>query len=154
LVSQLARRVARRVARQDQPPDCALRDLVPAGPLRRAALRLANSSTARNPDLSDNISIVILCDVSANGSRRPLDLQRLTGLSSSRITRAVDKLEAVGLVARSFGTVADDHRGTVITLTPAGRMPWRVSPRPFGLWWRLRELMREIAVCLGDGPEG
>ncbi len=116
------------------------------GAVTTDALRAALS----NPDLSDNVSIAILCHLGAHGSRRPLDLQRVTGLSSSRITRAVDKLEAAGLVARSFGAVADDRRGTVITLTEAGEADMaRVTAAVQGLVGPLRKLTREITELLG-----
>jgi DNA-binding MarR family transcriptional regulator len=85
-----------------------------------AVLSDVMKSALKNPELSDNVSVVILCELTNHGACRPVQLQRLLDLSSSRITRAVDKLESLGLVRREYGVVADDRRGTVITLTPAG----------------------------------
>jgi DNA-binding MarR family transcriptional regulator len=50
---------------------------------------------------------------------RPTDLTNATMLTSSGMTKRLDKLEAAGLVAREPDP--DDRRGTLITLTPHGR---------------------------------
>ena len=108
-------------------------------------------SALTNPDLSDNVSIVLLCYLGAHGPRRPIELGRQTGLSSSRVTRAIDKLEANGLVRREFGTVAGDRRGTVITLTPEGESDVAaITTAIAGLVNELRTLAREIVQILGD----
>ena len=50
---------------------------------------------------------------------RPTDLTNATMLTSSGMTKRLDKLEAAGLVAREPDP--GDRRGTLITLTAAGR---------------------------------
>jgi DNA-binding MarR family transcriptional regulator len=50
---------------------------------------------------------------------RPTDLTNATMLTSSGMTKRLDRLEAAGLIAREPDPA--DRRGTLITLTPAGR---------------------------------
>jgi DNA-binding MarR family transcriptional regulator len=50
---------------------------------------------------------------------RPTDLTNASMLTSSGTTKRLDKLEQAGLIARSPDP--DDRRGTLITLTDAGR---------------------------------
>ena len=50
---------------------------------------------------------------------RPTDLTNATMLTSSGMTKRLDKLEAAGLIARAHDPA--DRRGTLITLTPRGR---------------------------------
>jgi DNA-binding MarR family transcriptional regulator len=50
---------------------------------------------------------------------RPTDLTNASMLTSSGTTKRLDKLEEAGLIARSPDP--DDRRGTLITLTVAGR---------------------------------
>jgi DNA-binding MarR family transcriptional regulator len=50
---------------------------------------------------------------------RPTDLTNATMLTSSGTTKRLDKLEQAGLIARSADPT--DRRGTLITLTDAGR---------------------------------
>ena len=50
---------------------------------------------------------------------RPTDLTNATMLTSSGMTKRLDKLEAAGLIAREPDPA--DRRGTLITLTPRGR---------------------------------
>jgi DNA-binding MarR family transcriptional regulator len=50
---------------------------------------------------------------------RPTDLTNASMLTSSGTTKRLDKLEAAGLIARSADP--DDRRGTLISLTAAGR---------------------------------
>jgi DNA-binding MarR family transcriptional regulator len=50
---------------------------------------------------------------------RPTDLTNASMLTSSGTTKRLDKLEDAGLIARSPDP--DDRRGTLITLTAAGR---------------------------------
>src|SRR3954465_12522469 len=50
---------------------------------------------------------------------RPTDLTNASMLTSSGTTKRLDKLEEAGLIARSPDP--DDRRGTLITLTDAGR---------------------------------
>jgi DNA-binding MarR family transcriptional regulator len=55
----------------------------------------------------------------SGGTLRPTDLTNASMLTSSGTTKRLDKLEAAGLIARSADP--DDRRGTLISLTAAGR---------------------------------
>lgn len=69
----------------------------------------------------NNLDVLVLVTLDVDGRLRPSDIQRLTGLSSSGVTKLLDRLEQQGLVNRDFGTVRGDKRGSHITLTPEGR---------------------------------
>ena len=55
----------------------------------------------------------------SGGTLRPTDLTNASMLTSSGTTKRLDKLEAAGLIARTADP--DDRRGTLISLTAAGR---------------------------------
>jgi DNA-binding MarR family transcriptional regulator len=55
----------------------------------------------------------------SGGTLRPTDLTNASMLTSSGTTKRLDKLEAAGLIARAADP--DDRRGTLISLTVAGR---------------------------------
>ena len=62
----------------------------------------------------------VLATLRRSGSTlRPTDLTNATMLTSSGTTKRLDKLEQAGLIARSADP--GDRRGTLITLTDAGR---------------------------------
>jgi DNA-binding MarR family transcriptional regulator len=62
----------------------------------------------------------VLATLRRSGSTlRPTDLTNATMLTSSGTTKRLDKLEQAGLIARSADPA--DRRGTLITLTDAGR---------------------------------
>ena len=55
----------------------------------------------------------------SGGTLRPTDLTNASMLTSSGTTKRLDKLEQAGLIARAPDP--DDRRGTLISLTAAGR---------------------------------
>ena len=55
----------------------------------------------------------------SGGTLRPTDLTNASMLTSSGTTKRLDKLEAAGLIARTADP--GDRRGTLISLTDAGR---------------------------------
>jgi len=69
----------------------------------------------------NNLDVLVLVTLDVEGRLRPSEIQSLTGLSSSGVTKLLDRLEQEGLVTRDFGTVRGDKRGSHITLTPEGR---------------------------------
>ena len=69
----------------------------------------------------NNLDVLVLVTLDVDGRLRPSEIQSLTGLSSSGVTKLLDRLEQQGLVTRDFGTVRGDKRGSQITLTPEGR---------------------------------
>jgi len=81
----------------------------------------AMAGAAGDAGLIGNLPLLVLCDLDLAGDRRPTDIRALTGLSSGGVTKLLDRLEARGLVARSFGTLSTDRRAVVLTITPEGR---------------------------------
>lgn len=73
-----------------------------------------------NPDLAHNVPVLVLCEISLRGPRRPRDLLELTHLTSGAMTKQLDHLEQLGLVRRQFGTVSGDRRGSLVSLTAEG----------------------------------
>ena len=63
-----------------------------------------------------------------------------SGLTSGGVTKAVSRLEDVGLVARRYGAFAEDRRGVAISLTPKGEA-------------LVGSFARELGVCISEaGP--
>jgi DNA-binding MarR family transcriptional regulator len=81
----------------------------------------AMSGAAGDAGLIGNLPLLVLCDLDLAGDRRPTHIQALTGLSSGGVTKLLDRLEARGLVKRSFGTLASDRRAVIVSITPDGR---------------------------------
>ena len=81
----------------------------------------AMSGAAGDAGIVGNLPLLVLCDLDLAGDRRPTDIQALTGLSSGGVTKLLDRLEKRGLVTRSFGTLAEDRRAVVVTITSDGR---------------------------------
>jgi DNA-binding MarR family transcriptional regulator len=71
--------------------------------------------------LVGNLPLLVLCDLDLTSDRRPTEIQALTGLSSGGVTKLLDRLEDRGLIARSFGTLPEDRRAVVVSITPEGR---------------------------------
>jgi DNA-binding MarR family transcriptional regulator len=71
--------------------------------------------------LIGNLPLLVLSDLDLTGDRRPTEIQALTGLSSGGVTKLLDRLEDRGLIARSFGTLPEDRRAVVVSITPEGR---------------------------------
>jgi DNA-binding MarR family transcriptional regulator len=74
---------------------------------------------------------------------RPTDLARVSTLSKSGLTRAVDRLEALGFIGRR--TCATDGRGLLVVLTPKGRQKLRRSAPEF-----FRSVARNFADHLSE----
>jgi MarR family transcriptional regulator, temperature-dependent positive regulator of motility len=74
-----------------------------------------------DPDLVTNLPIVVLTELYLNGARRPVELQRVTGLTSGGMTKLLDRLESAGLITRSHGHVPTDRRAIEVDLTARGR---------------------------------
>jgi DNA-binding MarR family transcriptional regulator len=98
----------------------------------------------------------------SGGTLRPTDLTNASMLTSSGTTKRLDKLEAAGLIARAADP--DDRRGTLISLTAAGRtLIDELTPahldnerRILGALGeadqrRLADLLRELQLGLPEG---
>jgi DNA-binding MarR family transcriptional regulator len=69
----------------------------------------------------DTPGIGLLVGLDTFGSLRPGAVAGMLGLSSGGTTKLVQRLEAVGLVTRSFGSLPEDRRAVVIEITEHGR---------------------------------
>jgi DNA-binding MarR family transcriptional regulator len=76
-----------------------------------------------------NTPTLVLCLLDLEGPLRPGYLMDATGLSSGGVTKVLDRLEERGLVRREYGTLDEDHRAVVVTLTDAGRTAVRTFAR-------------------------
>jgi DNA-binding MarR family transcriptional regulator len=69
---------------------------------------------------SPNVAITVLARVSTDGPTRPRDLLGPTRLTRGGLSNLFDRLEAAGLIERSYGDVPGDRRGATIAATDAG----------------------------------
>ena len=75
------------------------------------------AEVAPDPELLNNISVIVLCSLDVDGPRRPGELQELTGLSSGGVSKLLDRMEHAGVVKRTVrrrprrqpGRVGVDH---------------------------------------------
>jgi DNA-binding MarR family transcriptional regulator len=105
------------------------------------------SGAAGDADLVGNLPLLVLCDLDLVGERRPSEIQELTGLSSGGVTKLLDRLEKRGLVARSFGSLAEDRRAVLATITPEGR---RIAGLVATAYASCIDVTREFASELAD----
>lgn len=81
--------------------------------------RRLDADLVRTVGMTANEYMTLMCLSEApNRELRMSDLAKAAALSASRMTRLVDDLQARGLVTKR--TSAQDARGTVAKLTPAG----------------------------------
>jgi DNA-binding HxlR family transcriptional regulator len=76
---------------------------------------------APDPELAGNVSLVVLCTLDLEGPRRPGVLQEITGLSSGGVSKLLDRMEAAGVVKRTYGGVPGDNRGVLVSITRRGK---------------------------------
>ena len=81
----------------------------------------AIGEVAPDPELVNNVSVVVLCTLDLEGPRRPGELQAVTGLSSGGVSKLVDRMEQAGVVKRTYGRVPGDNRGVLVSITRRGR---------------------------------
>jgi DNA-binding MarR family transcriptional regulator len=74
-----------------------------------------------DPELVNNVSLVVLCTLELEGPRRPGALQEITGLSSGGVSKLLDRMENAGVVKRTYGGVPGDNRGVLVAITRRGR---------------------------------
>jgi DNA-binding MarR family transcriptional regulator len=75
-----------------------------------------------DPGIVANVDVLVLATLDVKGTLRPSNIRELTGLSSSGVTKLLDRLEQQNLVTRDFGTIRGDKRGSHVMLTPEGRL--------------------------------
>ncbi|HYO42888.1 MAG TPA: hypothetical protein VES19_06775 [Candidatus Limnocylindrales bacterium] len=74
----------------------------------------------KSEELVKNDNVAVMADLWVAESRRPAEIQLLTGLTSGGVTKLLDRMEELGVIQRSFGKVPGDRRAIVVTLTPHG----------------------------------
>jgi DNA-binding MarR family transcriptional regulator len=97
-----------------------------------------------NPDLAGNVPLLVLCELSIRGPLRPRDLLEPTSLNSAALSKHLDHMEALGLITRTYGTVAGDRRGSIVELTAHGHEAART------IGWAVEERIEDIRA-MRDG---
>ena len=93
---------------------------------------------AAGPEVTDeNVTLVTLLLLHRDGPQRPTRIAEVNGLTSGGATKLLSRLEDRGFVSRSTGTVPEDGRAVVVSLTPDGAAAVK--------------MMLEAAVPLIDG---
>ena len=88
--------------------------------------------------------VLVQLSEAPRGKRRMQDLARSVLLSKSGLTRLIDRMERAGFVRRE--RCADDARGVIAALTPAGRARLRAAAPV-----HLRGVEQHFAAQLADG---
>jgi DNA-binding MarR family transcriptional regulator len=81
----------------------------------------ATEAVVADAELAVASAVVVLCDVDLHGPRRPGQLMEAAGLSSGGMSKLLDRMEAAGVIRRSYGKVPGDNRGVLVTITARGR---------------------------------
>jgi DNA-binding MarR family transcriptional regulator len=74
-----------------------------------------------DPELVSTGSLLVLCALDLDGPQRPGVLQDVTGLSSGGVSKLLDRMEQAGVIKRTYGGVAGDNRGVLVSITRRGR---------------------------------
>ncbi|MGB9345560.1 MAG: MarR family transcriptional regulator [Ilumatobacteraceae bacterium] len=77
-------------------------------------------AATNQPDFVTNAPILVLCLLDLDGPTRPGAISEVVGLTSGGTTKLLDRMEAAGLVRRSYGAIDTDHRGVQVELTASG----------------------------------
>ncbi len=85
---------------------------------RRVGTRLGDA--IGDQELAHNIPMLTLSALALYGPQRPRDLMGPTHLTSGALTKWLDRLEELGLILRTYGTVRGDRRGSIVELTERG----------------------------------
>ena len=104
-----------------------------------------------DPELLNNISVIVLCSLDVEGPRRPGELQELTGLSSGGVSKLLDRMEHAGVVKRRYGGVPGDNRGVLVSITRRGRgVVARLTGALATQLPEAKALVKEIASAVED----
>jgi DNA-binding MarR family transcriptional regulator len=71
-------------------------------------------------ELVGNTPILIMCHIDLHGPQRPVNLEKLTGLTSGGLSHMLDRMEGLGVVERGRQAVRGDRRGVLVSLTVDG----------------------------------
>lgn len=80
----------------------------------------ALNQAAQGADVTDNVSVAVMCEIELHGPLRPSDIVELTGLTTGGATKVIDRLEDAGLAVRLKRALATDRRAVVVSLTEKG----------------------------------
>jgi DNA-binding MarR family transcriptional regulator len=104
-----------------------------------------------DPSVVGNVDVLVLVTLDIEGALRPTEVAALTGMSSSGVTKLLDRLEGRGHIERQLGAVPGDRRATRVVLTTEGRRVARELAA--GLDSRMdlvRESIAELRSIVGD----
>jgi DNA-binding MarR family transcriptional regulator len=102
------------------------------------------------PELAGSVSLVVLCTLDLEGARRPGVLQEITGLSSGGVSKLLDRMEAAGVVKRTYGGVPGDNRGVLVSITRRGRaLVARFTTEVSARLPASRDLLDEVSSAVG-----
>lgn len=116
-------------------------------------------TVAPDPELVRNSPFITLAVLAIDGPCRPTDLQERTGLTSGGMTKALQRLEDLGLVVRESGTDPDDGRAVRVSLTTRGHTVLEDLGRAFAevpetaAFTRQARRVIEAIQTMGHAPE-
>ena len=120
--------------------------------LSRLGVAISEAMRARvGPGFLSNVEVLVLTSLDLSGSQRPADIIALTGMTSGGVTKVLDRLEEQGLIARRYGRVKGDRRGTELLLTQQGEHV--AAELAAGLTSQLdavRDAIEELQSVVGD----
>jgi DNA-binding MarR family transcriptional regulator len=106
---------------------------------------------APDPELVSTGSLLVLCSLDVDGPCRPGVLQDVTGLSSGGVSKLLDRMEKAGVVKRTYGGVAGDNRGVLVSITRRGRaLTSRVTGAVASRLPDARSLVKAIAAVVEE----
>ncbi len=98
-----------------------------------------------------NVQILVLTSLDLSGPQRPADIIALTGMTSGGVTKVLDRLEEQGLIARRYGGIEGDRRGTQLMLTPKGeQMATGLAAGIASQMDAVRDVVAELRSVIGD----
>ncbi len=104
-----------------------------------------------DPRFSSNVEVLVLTRLDLSGPQRPADIVALTGMTSSGVTKVLDRLEAHGLIARGYGRIEGDRRGTQLELTAEGeRVAAQLAAGLASEMDTVRAAIEEVRSVAGD----
>jgi DNA-binding MarR family transcriptional regulator len=102
-------------------------------------------------DLASNAAVVTLSLLDLEGPKRPGELQLATGLSSGGVSKLLDRMEGQDLIARKIGSIPEDRRGVIVSITAEGRLAAeRIAGAIRGRFDELRVFVKEFSA-LAEG---
>jgi DNA-binding MarR family transcriptional regulator len=125
-----------------------------------AAISQSIAARVGDAELARNIPVLVIADLYIHGSRRPVEIQRSTGLSSGGVTKLLDRLETLSVITRTHGQEPTDRRAIVVRLSGDGVRVANLMAQGFldhlqatrGMMRRLADEADALAAATG-GPQ-